>query len=69
MRQDLRNSQNYFLLSHFFLSIWHVYFPFPVLYGAENNMVGFALKENDSFCCVQHLVSLRCVYLSNATVV
>lgn len=24
-------------------------FPFPVLNGAENNMVDFALKENDSF--------------------
>lgn len=52
-----------------FLSIWHVYFPFPVLNGAENNTVGFALKENDSFSCVQHLVSQRCVYLSNGTVV
>lgn len=45
-----------------------MYFPFPVLNGAENNMVGFALKENDSFSCVQHLVSQRCVYLSNGTV-
>lgn len=28
-----------------------MYFPFPVLNGAENNMDGFALKENDSLSC------------------
>lgn len=50
---------------NFFLSIWHAYFPFPVF---GNNMVSFAIKKNDSFC-VQHLVSLRCVYFSNGTVV
>lgn len=68
--EGLRNSQkNYLVLPTFFLSIWHVYFPFPVFKATGNNIVGFALKENDSFCCVQHLVSLRCVYFSNGTVV
>ena len=38
-----------------------MYFPFPVLNAAENNMVGSALKENDSFSCVQHLVSEMCL--------
>lgn len=28
-----------------------MYFRFPVLNGAENNVDGFALKENDSFSC------------------
>lgn len=38
-----------------FLSVWHESsFPFPVLNGAENNMVDFSLKENDSFLCVWH---------------
>lgn len=62
-QKDLENSQNYHFLPDFFLSVWRVYFPFPVWNGAENNMVGFALKENDSFCWVQYLVSLRCACL------
>lgn len=28
-----------------------MYFPFPVLNGAENKVDGFALKENDSLSC------------------
>lgn len=53
MRQDLQSYQKIMCkkaISLTFLSVWRESsLPFPVLSGAENNMVDFSLKENDSF--------------------